>query len=67
MDETRNCETARKFFASMRYTSQYSNSPSIETSNLEPAKAPTNERKIKLVDKFPTFHTSHFFQSITES
>lgn len=61
----RSCETARKFYASMRYTSQCQNSSSLESHSTVPANQLKTSTRPKM--KLNLFRTSRFFQSITNS
>lgn len=59
LNNNRDSETARKFFASMRHTTQSEKSSSID-SHSELSILPINRN-----GKLKTFHTKRFFQSIT--
>jgi hypothetical protein len=64
-NKKRNSEAARRFYASMRQSSECQNSSSLDSYNNEPSLA-TTDRLIKTNpnDKLKFFHTSRFFQSI---
>ncbi|CAF0863054.1 unnamed protein product [Rotaria sordida] len=63
----RNCETARKFYASMRQTSVYQNTMSIDSYDNQPSLSTKNSlMKANRVEKRKNFRTPHhFFRSIT--
>ncbi|CAF1262723.1 unnamed protein product [Rotaria sp. Silwood1] len=62
----RNCETARKFYASMRQTSVCKNSMSVDSCDSQPSLLKTNPiMKANRMNKLKNFRTPRFFQSIT--
>ncbi|CAF4172691.1 unnamed protein product [Rotaria socialis] len=66
IDNHRNCEAARRLYASMRQTSQCKNSTSIESADLAPSLLPPNPTmKSTQIHKIKTFWTPRFFQSIS--
>ncbi|CAF1478700.1 unnamed protein product [Rotaria magnacalcarata] len=61
----RNCEAARRLYASMRQTSQCKNSTSVESTDIAPSSLPHNPTaKTAQIHKIKTFRTPSFFQSI---
>ncbi|CAF2863167.1 unnamed protein product [Rotaria sp. Silwood2] len=65
-NNNRNCETARKFYASMRQTSVCKNSTSADSGDAEPSLLTTNAlMKANRANKLKSFRTPRFFQSIT--
>ncbi|CAF0969709.1 unnamed protein product [Adineta ricciae] len=66
--QERNCETARKFYASMRHSARQVNSSSNDSGSND-LFSPTNDRTIQnnSNDHIKFFRSTRFFQSITKS